>query len=69
MTGPQSFSINEEILSLCWTAIIILVLNRNEYKSEVKSCAEEESEEEIQFAINTISDKIIAVKAQNIRKK
>jgi hypothetical protein len=47
MTGPQSFSINEEILSLYWTEIITLVLNRNEYKSEVKSCAEEESEEEI----------------------
>ncbi len=69
MTGPQSFSINELILSLCWTAIIILVLNRNAYKSEVKSCAEEESEEEIQFVINTRSEKTIAIKAQNIRKK
>ena len=69
MTGPQSFSINAQILSLCWTEIIILGLNRNEYKSEVKSCAEEESEEEIQFAINTMSDKTIAAKAQNIRKK
>jgi hypothetical protein len=47
MTEPQSFSINVVILSLYWTEIIILVLNRNEYKSEVKSCAEEESEEEI----------------------
>jgi hypothetical protein len=47
MTGPQSFSINAEILSLCWTEIIILGLNRNGYKSEVKSWAEEESEEEI----------------------
>jgi hypothetical protein len=47
MTGPQSFSINPQILSLCWTAIVILVLNRNEYKSKVKPCAEEESEEEI----------------------
>jgi len=47
MTGPQSFSINAEILSLYWTEIIILGLNRNEYKSNVKSCAEEESEEEI----------------------
>jgi hypothetical protein len=47
MTGPQSFSINAEILSLCWSKIIIFVLNNNEYKSEVKSCAEEESEEEI----------------------
>ncbi len=63
MTGPQSFSINAQILSLYWTEIIILVLNRNEYKSEVKSWAEEESEEEIQFAINTRSDKTIAVKA------
>ncbi len=52
MTGPQSFSINELTLSLCWTAIIILVLNRNEYKSEVKSCAEEESEQQIQLALN-----------------
>ncbi len=68
MTGPQSFSINELTLSLCWTAIIILVLNRNEYKSEVKSCAEEESEEEIQLTINTIIEKTIATKAQNIRK-
>jgi hypothetical protein len=47
MTGPQSFSINAEILSLYWTEIIILGLNRNEYKSKVKSWAEEESEEEI----------------------
>jgi hypothetical protein len=47
MTGPQSFSINEVILSLSCTAIFNLELNRNEYKSEVKSCAEEESEEEI----------------------
>ncbi len=47
ITGPQSFSMNAEILSLCWTEIIILLLNRNVYKSEVKSCAAEESEEEI----------------------
>jgi hypothetical protein len=47
MTGPQSFSINAQILSLCWTGIIIVLLDRNVYKSEVKSCAEEESEEEI----------------------
>jgi hypothetical protein len=47
MTGPQSFSTNEEILSLCWTGIIILLFDRNAYKSEVKSCAEEESEEQI----------------------
>jgi hypothetical protein len=47
MTRPQCFSINELILNLCWTAILIRVLNKNEYKSEVKSCAEEESEEEI----------------------
>ncbi len=69
MTGPQSFSINAVILSLYWTEMIILGLNRNEYKSEVKSWAEEESEEEIQFVINTKSDKTIAVKAQNIRKR
>jgi hypothetical protein len=47
MTGPQSFSINAEILSLCWTGIIILLLDKNAYKSEVKSCAEEETEEQI----------------------
>ncbi len=69
MTGPQSFSINPEILSLCSSETIILVLNRNVYKSEVKSCTEEESEEEIQFARNIISDITIADKAQNIRKK
>jgi hypothetical protein len=47
MTGPQSFSTNAEILSLCWTGIIILLFDRNAYKPEVKSCAEEESEEQI----------------------
>jgi hypothetical protein len=47
MTGPQSFSINAQILSLCWTGIIILLFDRNAYKSEEKSCTEEESEEEI----------------------
>jgi hypothetical protein len=46
MTGPQSFSTNVEILSLCWTGIIILLFDRNAYKSEVKSCAKEESEEQ-----------------------
>jgi hypothetical protein len=47
MTGPQSFSINAQILSLCWTEIIILLLDRNAYKSEVKLCTEEENEDEI----------------------
>ncbi len=47
MTGPQSFSINAQILGLCWTEIKILLFDGNVYKSEVKSCAEEGSEEEI----------------------
>jgi hypothetical protein len=52
MTEPQSFSTNAEILSLCSTGIIILLFDRNAYKSEVKSCAEEESEVQIYFTIS-----------------
>ncbi len=68
MTGPQSFSINAQILSLCSTGIIILLFERNAYKSEVKLCAEEESEDEIQLVMNTRQKVLNAMKAQNTRK-
>jgi hypothetical protein len=47
---------NAEILSLCWTEVPLF--NRNVYKSEVKSCAEEESEDDIQLIMNKIVEKI-----------
>jgi len=42
MTGPQSFSMNATILIL--SLMLHLFLNINVYKSEVKLCADLESE-------------------------
>ncbi len=54
-------------MSLHWTEIIILLFDRNAYKSEVKSCAEEESEDEISFAINIENDNRIHIEKRNKR--